>query len=271
MDSTDDPGRRGGGLADLKRSDNPVRGYSVVFVPYCTGDTHLGARTLTYTSGPESRVPNRTFQIHHVGALNAMAAMKWAFANVPNPQQVFVTGSSAGAVASPVFAAIAATHYPAARIVQLGDAGGGYRAPNIPGLLARSGVVDWLRTNPEFRTIDSTNATHAMLYILAARAATRATFAEYNAVDDSTQLGFQRLVGVRDQPLRRTLSENIAEIKGAIPAFHVYTAPGFVHTILSRPQFYSLAVDGVAFRDWLEALLNSKPLPDVGSELLQAP
>ena len=43
----DDPAA-GGGLLDLERADNPFRDYSVVFIPVCTGDVHIGDNVHTY-------------------------------------------------------------------------------------------------------------------------------------------------------------------------------------------------------------------------------
>jgi pectinacetylesterase len=267
VDSTSDPARMGG-ILSLRNADNPVREYTIVFVPYCTGDTFLGSRTVTYTAGADSKRPHRTFEIHHVGAMNAASAMRWAYAHVSDPEIVFVTGSSAGAIPSPVYAAQAAQHWRKARVVQLGDAGGGYRAPQIPSLLSRSGVLATLRRDPMYRTLDSLTIAHPALYIVSAREAPRATFAQYNAAGDSVQIGFQTALGVKDAPLARTLSENLAEIRSAVPRFRAYTAPGFVHTILLRPQFYTLAVDGVRIRDWVAELLDGKAVGDVGESNL---
>ena len=168
-----------------------------------------------------------------------------------------------------MYAAIAARHYKRARIVQLGDAGGGYRAPNIPELVWRSGMASWLSGAAGFPSVDSTTLNHTTLYTMAAQTAPHVVFAQYNAVEDSTQIGFQRLLGVRDVPLRQSLAENFADIRNSIPQLHLYTAPGFVHTILGRPQFYTLTVDGVRFCDWLAAFLDGKPMPDVGTKLLE--
>ena len=41
-----------------------------------------------------------------------------------------------------------------------------------------------------------------------------------------------------------------------------------MHTILRRPEFYSLTVDGVAVRDWVADLLDGKRVSDVGQSLL---
>ena len=57
------------------------------------------------------------------------AVLDWTYANVSKPEQIFVTGSSAGAP-SPFYAALIADHYSQATVTQLGDGAGGYRRMN---------------------------------------------------------------------------------------------------------------------------------------------
>jgi hypothetical protein len=190
------------------------------------------------------------------------------YANVHGPSLVFVTGSSAGAIPSPLYASQVARHYPRARIVQLGDGAGGYRAPAIPGILALWGATGALKRDAAYRSVDSAGMTFEMLYIVAARTARRVAFAQYNTAEDNVQLSFLSALGVHDVPLAQLLAQNLADIRRANPALRTYTAPGQMHTILRRPEFYTLAVDGVAVRDWVAGLLDGKPIQNVGQSLL---
>ena len=85
-----------------------------VFVPYCTGDLHWGNATVTYQSG---------VTIEHRGAVNAHAAVEWMQAALPSPERLLVTGCSAGAYASLLWAARLAPFYAprGTRIVQFAD------------------------------------------------------------------------------------------------------------------------------------------------------
>jgi hypothetical protein len=184
---------------------------------------------------------------------------------------IFVTGGSAGAIPSPVFAAQIARHYPRARIVQLGDAGGGYRAPAIPGILARWGATEVLRRHAAYRSLDAAALTFESFYVVAARDAPGVRFAQYNNAEDKTQLFFLEQLGIRDASLPGLLALNLAEIRRTNPRFRSYTAPGTAHTILLTPQFYALTVDGVAVRDWVAALLDGRAVRNVGDSLLRPP
>ena len=88
---SDDPSDADSGFADLSNPDNPYKDWNIVFVPYCTGDVHWGDEVVEHTRG------NRSITIYHRGYVNAQVAEKWAREHFVNPDDVFVTGSSAGA------------------------------------------------------------------------------------------------------------------------------------------------------------------------------
>ena len=125
------------GLDDQTNPNNPFKDWNVVFVPYCSGDVHLGDAEATYTSGANS------VTIQHRGFANAKVAEKWAREHFVNPEQVFVTGSSAGAYGALLHGAWLERVYPASDINVLGDAGNGvitedFRTVKFPLVLIQS-------------------------------------------------------------------------------------------------------------------------------------
>ena len=266
VDSTDAPANFNG-ILDLANPVNPLRDHSIVFVPYCTADIFLGNRSVTYSAAATAGTPVRSQQIQHWGSANADSVMNWVYSHFRDPALVFVTGSSAGAIPSPLYASRVAEHYPDARVVQLGDAAGGYRAKAITAILAGWGATSALLTEPAYRGVDSSTFNLETLYIVASRATPRVTFTQYNNAADGIQVIFLELLGVKE-PLPRMIAGNLADIRAANPQFRAYTAPGDMHTILLRPEFYTLTVDSVAFRDWLAGLLDGAEVRDVGESLL---
>ena len=261
-------GSGGDGIFAFDNPENPIRDWSVVFVPYCTGDVHLGDATVTFDAPERDGHAAHSFVVHFRGAANVAQALQWTYAHFAQPKAVFVTGSSAGAVPSPFYAAQVAAHYPRARVVELGDAAGGYRSPEIGRISRLSGALDVVRRQPGFTTLDSAHFNFEALYARASAVAPRVSYAQYNAQGDSTQIGFLRLLGVRRPDLPALLAANLGDIRAANPAFRSYTSPGFVHTILGRPAFYTLEVDGVRFRDWLADLVEGRAVRDIGDSLL---
>ena len=254
------------GVFDSTRADNPVRGFTKVFIPYCTGDVHLGARTVTYTAPDTAGTPAHTFEIHHNGGANVDAALNWIYGHVAAPQTILVTGESAGSVPTPFYAAILADRYPTARIVQLGDASSAY--DGVGRRTANWSIFSRLRVANAFRGIDTTTFNYLTLFQLAARSSSRITFAVVNSVEDSSQAFYLRALDPNSPTVRTMLARHDRELSDSIPRFHSYTYPGWMHTIIGRPEFYTMTVDGVRLRDWLAELIDGSDVPSVGRELL---
>ena len=102
VDSSDNPARLGG-IFDFENPENPFRGWTCLFIPYCTGDLHLGDRDVTFDPDSANAAKGPAL-IHYQGNPNAEAALEWAFHSVPDPGTVFVTGQSGGAIPSPYYA-----------------------------------------------------------------------------------------------------------------------------------------------------------------------
>ena len=99
--------------------DNPLAGYTIVFVSYCTGDYHLGTKAVDYAGGT----------VQHKGYVDATAALNWTFATYKRPTDIVVAGCSAGAIGSIYYAPTVARHYRSAHLTQFGDAGVGVINP----------------------------------------------------------------------------------------------------------------------------------------------
>lgn len=94
------PDVAGGIFKDVE--ENPFKSWSKVFIPYCTGDLHLGSSDTTYTDdlGIVTGLPGADVTIRHRGHDNAMVVMDWLREqlqqNTLSPNKVLLSGSSAG-------------------------------------------------------------------------------------------------------------------------------------------------------------------------------
>lgn len=75
--------------------DNRAQQWTKVYMPYCTGDVHIGLQTKVYEDPKGEGEP---VVIHHVGALNMLQAGAWIRNNLESPNQVFGNGVSAGGI-----------------------------------------------------------------------------------------------------------------------------------------------------------------------------
>ncbi|MGQ9888118.1 MAG: pectin acetylesterase-family hydrolase [Aggregatilineales bacterium] len=253
----------GGGIFDLDNPENPFADYSMVFVPYCTADVHLGGGPTVYEIPASDSAPAREVAIFHNGFANAMAALNWVFDNFDAPDKIFVTGSSAGAIPSPIYTGIIAERYPEAAIVQLGDGAGGYRSRQSQVVFNAWHTLDILPDWPELAGETADTLTFEDFYIAAAKRHPDIMFAQYNTAEDEVQYTFLGLLGETDVSLSEKIEANLADIAAEVDNFRYFTAGGTVHTILRLPQFYTFAANGVRVRDWVAALAAGELVENV--------
>ncbi len=84
-------------LNPLRRDEtNPMKDWSLVFVPYCTGDVHSGSKVATYQN-PDGGAP---LTYKHVGRDNVQAIIGWMKGQFTTVPKLLVTGYSAGGIGS---------------------------------------------------------------------------------------------------------------------------------------------------------------------------
>jgi hypothetical protein len=114
----DSPANTHTGFADATNPLNPFKDWSIVFVSYCGCDIHFGDAAQDYPGTTPIHVEHRGYQ-------NARAVEKWAREHFVNPEEVFVTGSSAGAYGAWFNAPLHVQVWPASTFNVLADAGNG--------------------------------------------------------------------------------------------------------------------------------------------------
>ena len=229
------------GIFDAGNPENPLAGYSTIFVSYCTGDYHLGTKAVEYAGGT----------VDHVGYTDATAALNWTFANYPRPSKVVVAGCSAGAIGSIYYTPTIARRYRSAHLTEFGDAGIGVINP------AWGGFDVWGVRNRRA----APDQFVASLTASAARSYPRAEIGAYTTYNDSVQTNYDVMMGaVEAWPLamQRTL-DGLQRYAN----FGSFVAPGGEHCITPTPRFYGETVNGVRFRDWFAALVSGEHVADV--------
>ncbi|MEM3795741.1 MAG: pectin acetylesterase-family hydrolase [Archaeoglobaceae archaeon] len=78
-----------GGIFDVKNPKNPFRNWTILFIPYNTGDLHMGNRVVKYYDDD-----GNSKTIYHVGYVNAIVALRYIAQK--DWDRVVVAGSSAG-------------------------------------------------------------------------------------------------------------------------------------------------------------------------------
>jgi len=245
------------GLFDFDNPENPVGDWSVIYLPYCTGDVFLGTRAHTYSD---------EVTISHTGNLNARKGVEHLLANHPGATHVFVTGSSAGAVPAPLVAGLVAEQYPDADVAALGDGAGGYGAnPVVMGFLnAQWGIADGIPDWSVADGIDVTTLGAPDNYILAVNQFDNLRVARFDDAYDSVQAGFASLFSLSGGgTVLDVVLESESYIEQAGIDLPVFIAAGNDHTTMLAEDFYELEEGGVRWVDWLTDFITGEPLDDV--------
>ena len=252
------------GIFDFENTENPFADYDVVFVPYCTGDVHVGngERIYTYqdTSGNEV-----SYTAHHNGFENSMESLNWIYDNFTAVDNVVVAGSSAGAIGASFYAGLIAQHYPSSPVVVIADAAGGYRSSLLPVTLKAWNTAAILPDWKEYAGETNDSLSFEDFYIASANHNSNVRLAQYNTAEDQVQISFTHVIG--DAPgsfsLPLRILTSYQEIAGATNEFFSYTAGGDVHTILRSEIFYEYEVENTRFVDWVKDLVDGKQIRDI--------
>jgi hypothetical protein len=253
--TVDDLAERGG-LFDATNELNPLADYSVVYVPYCTGDVHVGNATTEYSD---------TLTIEHRGYANGTAALAHLAATYPDVEELLVTGASAGSVPTPLMAGLASDVLPEANIITFGDSSGAY--PDVPAVNEVIGNL-WGTTNaipdwPENEGLTAADWSFPNLYVQAGLHDPDITFGRFDHAFDGVQATFGALAGVAADDLVTLIDKTEAQVEAGGSPIASYVAPGSDHTIMGSDEVYELEVEGVKLIDWITTLVDGEVPDDV--------
>ena len=253
----DNPALSPSGIFDLDNPNNPFKDWSFVFIPYCTGDIHLGSKDATYYY-PYS--PGQPWTIHHRGFDNFLVVLEWITENFKKPHEIFVTGSSAGSYGAMGGFPWIKEAYPKSKVSVLGDAGMGVTPPQFnTRVIWNSQLPPWIfGENPP--TIPNREIWKAI-----AEYYPHSKLAEFTNAWDMTQIFFydfilQTLVLPHVGSCASWNDQMLAGVddKQEAPNYRSYVAAGTIHTILGRPEVYTENSANVPFLDWLSAMVDNQ-------------
>jgi len=260
-----------GGFGDLSNDANPFKDWHIVFVTYCSCDIHFGDVTQDY--------PGVTVQ--HKGYHNSKVAERWAREHFYNPEEIFVTGTSAGAYGAWFNAPLLHEVWPASQIHVLADAGNGVITPDF----LRDEFSNWnfVDNLPDIPGVEEaiTSGDGMPAYTKAvAEFFPDTNWAHYSTMFDGGnggQTGFYHLM-VNDIFNRAwwesscAWSENaLAQSESTFEAvpddnYRYYFGTGSRHGMFYLDKVYTDTTAGVpTIVDWVDAMLKSRPgAPDDG-------
>ena len=249
------------GIYDRGLNENPLKEWTHVLVPYCTGDLHWGSADVTYT-----RADGTSFPLKHRGADNAKAVIDWVKTQFPSPETVFVTGTSAGAYASIFWLPYVKDHFTQSTVRQLGDSGispitetFAHHAFNLWNI-RKLGPV-WI---PSLANVDWAKLQVADLYNKLADHYPDVQFAHHTSAYDAVARYFYERMGGDPGPWPQIIAGNLQSLAKHSSRFHYFVSPGSEHCVYQYEKFYKMkGTDGTLFNSWLQDYVSGRPVSNL--------
>ncbi|HLV33980.1 MAG TPA: pectin acetylesterase-family hydrolase [Spirillospora sp.] len=237
---------RQGGIFDLHDARNPFQDYTYVHIPLCTGDTHWGSNVVDLGDG---------VVMNFNGFVNAQSALEWTYANVLEPDSIFLGSCSAGSIGSLIHAPYIIEQYPGVPLVQFGDSLSGLTTQPVDMRMiwgSRGGFPDWIPALANMQPLEWTAAKH---FIAVANHYPDYTFAQFNTMRDAVQVFFTFPDGSGDaDDWTPMLEAHLAEIEANTTNYRSFTTGGDLHCVMRGIEFYTYAINGVRLVDWVADL-----------------
>lgn len=273
------------GMFDNTREDNPFKDWSVVFVPYCTGDIHWGSRDVTYTD-PNQQGP--ATMVHHRGFDNFLVVRDWIKQRFTKREEgeensdvtkLVVTGSSAGAYGASLAFPYLKQALPGAKGYMLADAGNGVITDGFFAQAMSSPDAKWdVRKNLPIWVPGMSNVLDVgaygftpTYYSLVANYYSKDRFAQYTTNWDAIQTFFYNVMLDTNNPAAwlnlgpafgpwNYLMTQYTSAAAANSNYRYFIEPGCNHTLMRNIEFYTSTNAGgsVRFQDWLKGMIGMR-------------
>jgi hypothetical protein len=123
------------GIFDFTNAANPVKDWSGVYVPYCTGDVHFGTADNVTIPG-DGLLPAVTNQ-HFVGYRNMQKFIGHLVPTFPNQTQVLLTGASAGGFGAGLNYGMVQDSFGSVPVTVLDDSGPPFTTADLPACIQK--------------------------------------------------------------------------------------------------------------------------------------
>ena len=250
---------KGKGINDHSRADNPVQGWTHIFIGYCTGDIHAGDNVKTYIDANADDPAKKELVINHKGAPNTRAVLSWVYKNFPAPQQLLVTGCSAGGYGATFWSPHIKRHYKQSKIYHFSDSAAGVVSPSFFAEINESWKPQGVYPSYIPGSDPSIKANLSSFYIAVSTFFPDMPMAQLNTRLDATQaLYFNFVTGQKKEAWSQLMLGEIAAIQAGGKNFSSYLAQGDKHCVIPFDDFYTLQEGGKSPAAWLGEMLQDK-------------
>jgi hypothetical protein len=249
------------GIFDFSNPANPFGDFTAVFIPYCTGDVHIGTATRRYGDDSSAR------PLHHNGYPNVRAVLDWVERQGYRPPSVVVAGTSAGSYGALFHFPAIARMFPGARLALIGDSGVPL-LPGYPAMLRSWGAepaLDAIRGSSS--PADTAALTLETAHRVAVAAGRGGTIALITSDRDLIQSAFYIIA--RSNQWRADTYRLLDLLTRTEPVFRSFIVAGSDHQLLPMDQFYRYAAGGMTLRDWVANVVEGRSVTSRRCEACQ--
>jgi len=268
------------GLFDRSNPENPVADWSFVYVPYCSGDVHIG-------TARDSTIPGVAGLQQFMGRDNLRQFLARLVPTFRDAEQVLLTGASAGGIGALMNYELVQAAFADAPVTVIDDSGPVMSTRFVPGcvnqlrrgywgldhtILTACGadcdpsggnfMVDYARH--ELRSAAAPQRMHGLIE----SAADEVIRSYYGIATNNGKNDCQGTLGLTPmdpQTFELGLLDTREQLQGAAPSFGTFYPAGTAHTFIMSPSFYSqTAGAGVRMVDWVRDIVTGRQAAQVG-------
>ncbi len=255
------------GIFDVNNSKNPLKDYSFVFIPYCTGDVHSGTRS----SGIALGVPERQ---KFVGSFNFKKAMNFIepYYEYNDVEEIVLFGLSAGGYGVYVNFLEVSKRYPKAKITVINDSGPLFSDPQaFPQCLQLAFTLVYGLPLPQdlLNCCNQPGLGLANVYQYSGKKFPKTNYGFISSYEDATSrfflsFGYDNCAGAPGNQLPAdvfrqgivNLREDVLKPKSTWSTYYI---EGQTHTLLADNDiFYNRNASGMYLYEWVDRLMKGE-------------
>lgn len=254
----------GEGVFNRLDPENPFKDYTVVTIPYCTGDVFVGDTKIDYGA------PFSTWEVQHRGYQNALLTLQAASELFSNAKKVVLMGTSAGGIGAYTHMRNLDELFPHSQKYVISDAGTPIQAPFVSQEQYARVLRNW-NAYQGFPVDDENRPAVSFGDVLAYNRKTfpHIKFGLIHSYSDYVMTGFATGLGAPDYTtaVRDTIIHAAnKQIGPNTPYQKVFFTESWAHTLTQYSLKRTKSLN-VSLADWISAMLNDGKWENVRPDL----
>jgi hypothetical protein len=228
---------------DRGRASNPFRNATMVYIPYCTGDLHVGDNLAVYQG----------LNYYHKGRPDTVAFLSRVASTWTDPGRVVVSGSSAGGYGAALTYDLTRKTFPNARMYLVDDAGPLLEGNAVPAAERMAWISAWNIGGLIDDLCTGCRDDFSLLHNLLTTRYPNDRLALLSSLQDVTIRTYFMLT---PEAFQLALLQLIADHIAPTLAFKTFVITGQQHTLLGTMT--SSTTNNVVLEPWLDDMVNDR-------------